>query len=165
MLSARGSAGAGRDRRREAAVNEQRERLRQAYEATAYRVDEGPRGGFVIRVGARSADADALLAAAGADAWAFITASNPRSVPLVAADNAARMARLAQLLRDRGVAHYAGAGVGDDTTWPAEPSLLVVGLVEAEALALARAFDQLAIVAGRRGEAARLVWVEAAAAT
>jgi hypothetical protein len=119
----------------------------------------------VIRVGARSADADALLAAAGADAWAFLTAANPRSVLLVAADNAARMARLARLLRDRGLAHYAGTGVGDDTAWPAEPSLLVVDLAEAEALALARAFDQLAIVAGQRGEAARLVWVEAAAAT
>ncbi len=165
MLSARGSAGAGRDRRREADVSERGARLREAYEATAYRVDEGPRGPFVIRVGARSADADALLMAAGVDAWAFITASNPRSVPLVAADNAARMSRLAQQLRDRGLAHYAGMGVGDDTTWPAEPSLLVVGLAESEALALARDFDQLAIVAGRRGEAARLVWVDGAAAT
>lgn len=144
-------------------MSERLECLRAAYEATAYRVDAGPRGRFVIRVGAQSAAADAVLEAAGADEWAFITASNPRSVPLSTADNAARMADLERLLCDRGLTHYPGAGVGDDAAWPAEPSLFVVGLAENEAAALARGFDQLAIVAGRRGAAARLVWVGDAA--
>ena len=116
-------------------------RLREAYESTAYRVDEGPRGGFVIRVGERSADADALLAIAGATDWAFITACNPRSVALSTEENAARMARLARLVRDRGLAHYRGAGVGVDASWTPEPSLLVLGLAEHEAVALARAFE------------------------
>ncbi|MFM9025918.1 MAG: DUF3293 domain-containing protein [Planctomycetaceae bacterium] len=146
-------------------MSERGERLREAYEATAYRVDEGPLGPFVIRVGARSAAADALVAAAGADAWAFITACNPGSVPLAAADNAARMARLATRVRARGLPHYAGAGAAADAGWPAEPSLFIVGLGVDEAVPLARDFDQLAIVAGRRGEAARLVWVDGAAAT
>lgn len=145
-------------------MSERRERLRQAYAATAYLVEAGPCGPFVIRVGERSAGADALLAAAGADAWAFITAANPGSVPLAAEDNAARMARLARLVRDRGLEHYPGQGIGAEAGWPAEASLLVVGLAEDDAVALARRFDQLAIVAGRRGEAARLVWVDRAAA-
>jgi len=141
-----------------------RERLQQAYEATAYRIDEGPRGRFVIRVGERSADADALLEVAGADEWAFVTASNPRSMLLSEADNAARLSRLVGLVREKGLVHYRGAGQGADATWPPEPSLLVVGLAEAEAVALARAFDQHAIVAGRRGEPARLVWTGAGGA-
>lgn len=152
-------ARAGRDRRGDG-VSTERERLQVAYEATAYRVDEGPGGPFVIRVGARSVAADARLAAAGADAWAFITACNPGSTPLPAADNEARMTRLGRVVRDRGLVTYAGAGAGPDAGWPPEPSLFVVGLDERDAVALAREFGQLAIVVGRCGAPARLVWVD-----
>lgn len=141
-------------------MSTERERLRVAYEATTYRVDEGPGGPFVIRVGARSVAADALLAAAGTDAWAFITACNPRSIPLDSADNEARMTRLGRVVRDRGLVTYAGAGVGADADWTPEPSLFVVGLAERDAMALAREFGQLAIVVGSRGAPARLVWVD-----
>lgn len=133
-----------------------RERLRAAYEATAYRVDEGPRGRFTIRVGVRSEDVDALLTAAGSECWAFITAVNPRSVLLPDAENAARMDRLTDAVARRGLPLYRGVGSG--AGWPPEPSLLVIGLDEAAAVALAREFDQHAIVVGRRGEPARLVW-------
>lgn len=135
------------------------ERLRAAYEATAYQVDAGPQRRFAIRVGERSADVDELLAAAGVEAWAFITACNPRSVRLADAENAARMAGLVDVVRGRGLAFLPGAGAGDDPGWPAEPSLLILGIDETDAVALAREFDQLAIVVGRRGGPARLVWV------
>ena len=138
-----------------------REHLRAAYEATAYWVQAGPERRFAIRCGVRSTDVDELLAAAGVETWAFITAANPRSVRLSDADNAARMAGLVDALRDRGHTHLPGAGKGDDADWPAEPSLLVLGIAEGEAEALARAFDQHAIVVGRRGEPARLAWVGA----
>lgn len=142
-------------------MSDPRARLQAAYEATTYRVATGPRGGFAIRVGARSEDADSLLAAAGAESWAFITAANPRSVPLADAENAARMARLEEIVVRRGLVHHRGAGVGAEAGWPPEPSLLVLGLSEAEAVALARQFDQLAILVGRRGAPARLVWIDA----
>lgn len=141
-------------------MTESGERLRAAYEAAVYRVDEGPRGRFMIRVGERSADVDALLAEAGADSWAFITAANPRSVRLTAGENAARAAALANVVAERRLVHFAGTGGGAE--WPAEPSLLVLGIAEADAKALASAFDQHAILFGQRGGAARLVWVEAA---
>ena len=146
------------DDRRKADVSDARDRLRAAYEATAYRVDAGPRGPFVIRVGERSAAADALLADAGVDCWAYVTACNPRSVALSAADNAALMTRLTHVVSARRLAHVAGVGAGPDSTWPPEPSLFVLGLPVDEAVALARDFDQFAIVCGRRGEPARLVW-------
>lgn len=139
-------------------MSDARDRLRAAYEATAYRVAAGPRGPFVIRVGERSADADALLADAGVECWAYITACNPRSVPHSTAENAALMTRLTHVVRARGLAHMAGVGVGTDSAWPPEPSLFVLGLDVDEALALARDCDQLAIVCGRRGAPARLVW-------
>jgi hypothetical protein len=54
-----------------------------------------------------------------------------------------------------------GAGAGDDGRWAPEPSLLVLGLPRAEAVELARRFGQEAIVAGRRGAPAELVYCDA----
>lgn len=141
------------------------ERLKAAYEAAVYRVDAGPGGPFTIRCGVPSPDADALAAAAGAESWSYVTAANPGSVPLAAADNAARMHRLETILRRRGLAFYRGTGGAGGANWTPEPSLLVVGLDEPAALALAREFGQLAIVTGRRGEAARLAWTSQPGAT
>lgn len=140
-------------------MDAERDRLRTAYEATTYWAEVGPGSRVAIRVAATAGEIDALLSRAGVETWAFITAVNPRSVRLSAAVNAERMARLAARLDDRGLAHLPGEGAGDDPAWPAEPSVLVLGIDEREAVALAREFDQHAIVVGRRGEPARLVWV------
>ena len=59
---------------------ENREMLARAYRATSYFVD-GPSGRFAVRIGAVSLEADALAAAHGASAWAYVTAYNPGSVP------------------------------------------------------------------------------------
>lgn len=155
-----GPADPAADHLRGTAVTAARDRLGAAYAATSYRVDAGPRGRFAIRIGEPSPGLDALLAAAGVETWAFVTAANPGSVRLADADNAARMARLLEAVRGRRLVHYPGTGTGDDRTWPAEPSLLVLGLDTAEAVALARRFGQVAIVAGRRGGVAGLVWVD-----
>ena len=59
-----------------------------------------------------------------------------------------------------GFCFYHGEGKGDDGAWPAEPSLLILGVGEDEAAALARRFGQAAFVYGDRGAAARLVWTD-----
>lgn len=143
-------------------MNDDLHRLRAAYETTAYRVDGGARGAIVIRCGERSDDLDALLVEAAADTWAFLTACNPRSVRLDPADNARRMDALRARVLALGLVHLPGAGVATAGDWPPEPSLLVVGILEDAAVALARAFDQHAIVAGSRGGPARLVWTDPA---
>jgi Protein of unknown function (DUF3293)/Phytanoyl-CoA dioxygenase (PhyH) len=126
------------------------EQLETVYRETDYHVDEYPTGPFTIRIGEpRPEVADVE--------WAFVTACNPHSKPLSEAENDRRMAELANAVSGRW-RHYRGHGVGRDGSWR-EPSLLIVGIREPDAVELARRFGQNAIVAGGPGERARLVWV------
>jgi Protein of unknown function (DUF3293) len=129
-----------------------RDNLEAAYLATDYRVEDFPTGPFTIRIG------QPIAALAGLD-WAFVTASNPRSVLLSDEENSRRMADLEKAVQHSGWRFYHGQGVGADRRWPPEPSLLIVHIKESDAVELARHFGQNAIVAGRPGEPARLVWV------
>jgi len=130
------------------------------YRATAYRVADGAHR-FTIRIGERCAAVDALLAQHGADEWAYITAYNPGGRHAGADANAAAQARLEAALRASARPVLRGAGAGDDGRWAPEPSLLVLGLPRAEAVELARRVGQEAIVAGRRGAPAELVYCDA----
>lgn len=123
-----------------------------AYETTAYWVEER----FAIRCRTRSAALDALLVALGHDTWAYVTACNPGSVILDEATNARRMAELTRHLEKLGHPFLTGLGVGAGSDWPPEPSLLVLGIEERAAEEIGRAFGQVAIVVGRRGEPATL---------
>ena len=137
------------------------QQLEAAYRATSYRLFGCPTGDFVIRCGRRSSQLDRLLERHAAAEWAFVTACNPRSRRLDDQENAARMERLEATLLEAGYCSLPGAGEANDNSWPPEPSLLVLGIAETEALALAATFDQHAILVGRRGKPARLVWIPA----
>ena len=126
--------------------------LRQAYEATDYRVGDC----FTIRCGERSPPLEALLTESGHDTWAFITAWNPGSIALDTAENRRRMTGLAGRIALLGLPMLEGEGVGTGGDWPPEPSLLVLGIDPPAALALGREFGQVAIVVGRLGEPASL---------
>jgi len=129
-----------------------------AYRATTYGVADGAHR-LAIRIGERCAALDALLAERGAGEWAYLTAWNPGGQPAAPEANAAAQARLEAELAAAGRACLRGASRGDGG-WPPEPSLLVLGLPRAEALALARRHGQEALVVGRRGAAAELVFCE-----
>ena len=135
-----------------------RDDLHAAYRSTSYHVD-GPRGRFVIRVGEPCPDLDGLLHGAGAHTWAFITAHNPCSRRLDDEENCRRHVDLEAAVLAMGLRYHPGEGVGEEGDWPAERSLLVLGIDEQQAAVLARQFGQAAIVCGATGEAARLVWV------
>jgi hypothetical protein len=132
--------------------------LRAAYESTEYRVDDAARGPFPVRIGERSLALERLLVDSGFDDWVYITACNPGSRRMSDEENVSRMQELELRLRLLPGVIYHGQGVGTVGDWPPEPSLLVLGLREDQGLELARAFGQSAIVAGRRGEPAKLVW-------
>lgn len=131
--------------------------LAPVYISTTYRVD-APGGPIALRVGLPSAALDRLLKRRGQRTWAFITACNPHSRRLPGWRNLARQRRLQTLSGQQGFVALSGIGMGDAPGWPPEPSLLLVGIDRARARRIARLFGQNAIVAGRRGGAAELVW-------
>jgi len=132
--------------------------LLESYRRTEYRVDD--RGhAFVLRVDEPSRALRDCHAAFAVHCSTFITAWNPRSTPTDRAANDAAMARLEQALADVGCPSLRGEGVDPSGDWPGEQSLLVLGLAEAEAIELARRFDQNAIVWSGADATPRLVVV------
>jgi predicted nucleic acid-binding protein len=123
-----------------------------AYRQAEYAVREPP---IVIRVGEANAALDALIGADGGAA--FITAVNPGSEQRSAEENRQRLAALKQAL-DAGQHRYLdGEGRDPKRAWPAEPSLLVLGIARHEAHALARRFGQNGFVWCEPGNAPQLV--------
>jgi hypothetical protein len=138
-------------------VSGDRRAIHDAYRATTYRATlDGER--VEIRIGERTPGLDALLHARGLSSWAFVTAANPFALRLPDEENARRHAELVRAVGAQGCDFVAGECVGDDGAWPAEAGLLIVGIPEPAARALARDFTQEAIVAGEPGHAARLVF-------
>jgi hypothetical protein len=127
-----------------------------SYERTTYCVTDAGRE-VCFRAGSKSAKLESLLRRHGASRWAFITAWNPASVQLTRRDNDARQQELRNKVEAEGYAWLPGEGRGDDPSWPPEDCLLVLGISRGKAVALGRAFGQLAILWGRRGDAARLL--------
>lgn len=133
-----------------------RNELEAVYRATNYVVYRGTIT-FVIRIGDRCTAADEILGG-GENSWAFMTAWNPYSQELSANENSRRQSELQSELNLRGLRYLAGAGEDPRGEWPSEDSLLVVGIGLDDATTLAKIFEQNAIVFGRRGQPAELVW-------
>ncbi|HEX5093609.1 MAG TPA: DUF3293 domain-containing protein [Burkholderiales bacterium] len=112
---------------------------------------------FVLRVGERSDQLDAMLEDAGVATAAFVTAANPGGMPADARENALSTEALLNAQREAGYACFPGAGRDPLGAWPAEPSALVLGISRREAEMLGRSYDQNAIVFFEKGAAAELV--------
>jgi len=136
-----------------------RARLEQAYRATRYEIDTTP-GPIDLRVGVPSAPLRALHEARGVQGSSFLTAWNPRSTPLPEARNLVRQEALKRELEQGGYAWIEGRGVGADATWAPEPSVLVLGVSEPDAIALGRRHGQHAILWIGRDATPRLVWLD-----
>jgi hypothetical protein len=130
--------------------------LWRSYERTRFCVNDGKQR-ICFMAGSKSRRLNALLERTGARTWAFISAWNPHSQPLAAAQNARRHAELVTTVAQRGLDTLPGEGIGEDPAWPPEESLLVLNISRGEAVRLGRRFGQLAIVAGRRGGPPALV--------
>lgn len=106
---------------------------------------EAPEGERVLRVGEP-----------GPLAGAFITAWNPASVPAAPEVNSRRQAALTAAVQRRGYEFLLGRGEGCGWT---EESILILGIGREEALELARAFGQAAIVyVVATGAPAEIIW-------
>lgn len=136
---------------------EVRRRWMAIYSTTNY-VVQSLQGDIVLRVDQVHPALDSILDGYSAGAWAFITACNPFSNPLSDRENQERMLDLERHIRSGGWRFMPGYGKGDDGQWPAEPSMLVVDISPDDAVDVARKYGQNAIVYGRRGDPARLLW-------
>lgn len=129
-----------------------------AYRATTY-VAYLPEGTLTLRVDRLSRQLDRLLEDAGCSTWAFISTCNPGSHSLSKAENAIRHARLIETVNRLDLKWHGGEGVPDTPGWLPESSLLVLGITQNDALALAGQFGQNAILFGTLGEAPQLHYI------
>ena len=132
--------------------------LRDAYLDTIYRVNAEPQP-IDIRIGERNAALDELMRANSAVEWAFVTASNPHSRVLSEHDNTQRNTELKRSLEQAGWPTLDGVGLPCKADWQGEQSVLILGIDRDAAIALARYWEQNAIVYGVAGSPAELVWL------
>jgi len=144
---------------RESLSGSERKRLESAYLATTYRV-EAQRGSIDLRVGQHCAALDRLLQRCEAKTWAFVSATNPRSMPMPAWRNRDHHLKLVQAVRAAGYPLLEGAGLPADTHWDPEPGLLIIGISRDAAGELGKRFGQLAILVGCRGGMPELLWCD-----
>ena len=130
------------------------ENLIEAYESADYVVFAEPE--LVLKIGEPSARLDALLESEQSSTAAFVTAANPRSEKKSAAQNAAALAVLDQVIAAAGYPWRAGEGREPDGSWR-EPSRLVIGIYRENAEALGRLFGQNAVVFVEKGAAPELL--------
>lgn len=133
--------------------------LLSAYEATDFVVFEHGKE-WILKVGAPSPRIDAFLDRFGADRAIVVTAFNPRSQILPPEMNEERHGELVRLLQERGWPFLYGEGRDPAGRWRPETECIVFGVPLAEGLALARRFDQNAVVHIERGQAPRLEFPE-----
>ena len=126
-----------------------------AYRKAHYVVHGRPE--IVLRIGEPNLDLDALLEADGAATAAYVTASNQRGEQRSEAENALAFNALKSFLQKKPYRCRPGEGRDPKGRWPAEPSMLVIGIARAQAEALGRRFGQNAIVFAEKGRAPELV--------
>jgi hypothetical protein len=132
--------------------------LLREYERTRYVVlDDLGVGRAAVGVGESSDDIDAILAEYGASSGVFITAWNPRSEPVDQDTNDEANDRLEADLDEAGSVILPHIGVGYDPEWEPEHGFFALDLSEADAVELATAYGQNAVVIAGRGLPARLV--------
>jgi Protein of unknown function (DUF3293) len=134
------------------ALKQKKMSLKEAYRKTRYTIFNRP---FVIEIGKHCQTLDEQLQKHAAVEWAYITAWNPYSNVLSQEENDSRHQLLMASVKD--YPHWEGEGIGTDSNWQPERSLLVLGISRKEAISIGKHFEQNAIVYGRIGEPAELI--------
>jgi len=134
------------------------ETLIAAYRATDYVLFEDGAEAVTLNIGRASPAFDRVLDARGAETAVIVTGYNPRSVVLPDAENRLRHDQLRAVIEARGFDYALGEGRDPTGQWQAEIECVVFGIAVEAGLALARAFEQNAIVFVRRGAAPELLY-------
>ena len=131
--------------------------LQQAYLATHYIVDTEPP--FVLIIGKVNAALASLYTGRGVNCCAYLTAHNPHSQRLSAEANTLHQQALIYDIQNTGLEMIEGRGQHPDGAWPAEPSILVLGMNRDLACELGRKYAQNAIVLCGPAALPELVWL------
>ncbi|WP_372722682.1 DUF3293 domain-containing protein [Novipirellula sp.] len=135
--------------------------LDDAYRQTIYWC-ELPEQSVAIRIGHKHPVLDDALRNEAVNEWAFITAYNPHSTLKTPPQNRAMNERLECEIARLGYSCWHGTGIDPKGKWPPEASFLVVGIEPSSAADLGRKYHQNAIVIGRVGGAAELLFLTSA---
>jgi len=129
-----------------------------AYRATDYVLFVCEGREITLNIGRHNAAFDRVLDARNAGTAVIATAYNPRSIVLTESENRTRHARLTALLAANGYDYALGEGRDPTGHWKAELECVVFGISMEEGLAIARRFEQNAIVFVRRGGVPELAY-------
>lgn len=113
---------------------------------------------ITITIGETSKVLEELLLKKGVTEWAFITSVNPYSKQLTDKENDKLFDDLKEDVKN--YPNFMGEGVGADTRWKPEISLLVLGISRTEAERIGRKYGQNAIVLGSVGNEAELILLQ-----
>ncbi|HEX6118990.1 MAG TPA: DUF3293 domain-containing protein [Dongiaceae bacterium] len=133
--------------------------LLSAYEETDFVVFDHDEE-WILKVGEASPRIDELLDRFDAACAIVVTAFNPRSRVLTPETNARLHDELVHLLDQRKLRFLYGEGRDPRGHWMPETECVVFGISLADGLAIARRFDQNAVVYLERGRAPRLEFPE-----
>ncbi|AVQ11419.1 PF11697 family protein [Leptospira santarosai] len=133
------------------------ENLRREYLNTCYMVNACEEfSSFVILAESFNPTLDEILNRYDRTEWAYITAWNPKSIPLFLEENQKRNHLLEEKICAGAYPSFRGKGIGTDETWIPEESFLILGIAEKVVAALAIEFDQNSILVGTIGNKSRL---------
>jgi len=130
----------------------------EAYRVTDYVVFCSP--SVVLRIDQSNAELDALLVREGKQSAAFISAWNPYSEPKSHEQNDLAHRALMDDLKQCGYTLIEGEGRARVGNWPAEQSVLAIGIDRAVSEEVGRRFQQNAIVFHELGKPSELLALE-----
>lgn len=117
----------------------------EAYRNTRYDVHDG-KTTISLRIGEINNGIADFHRRRNVQSSVFITAWNPLGEYVSADENEKANDELRKFLVDEAVDFLEGEGVGTDTTWPPEKSVLVLGVSKERAASLCKHFKQNAVV-------------------
>ncbi|WP_416308522.1 DUF3293 domain-containing protein [Neptunicella sp. SCSIO 80796] len=130
-----------------------------AYQQAEYHVFDNNNSAFILKVGQFSQPLTKLYEMFDCDNATFITAFNPNSRPLTIAQNQQRQQLLIQDISNAACHFIHGAGRDPEGQWPAESSLLALGLDYSSSILLAEKFQQNAFLWCENNAIPELVWL------
>ena len=134
--------------------------LEAAFLATTYTASEKNGTTFHLKINEQNEAFDRFLRKKNIMTWAYVTAWNPAARQQDDLKNIELNRQLEQILKNLGYTYLKGFGVPPEgSTWQPEASFLILGIRQEDALQLGKKFHQAAILCGKTGEVANLIWI------